>query len=71
VIYNVAPLMLADQIKEIEALDPYKIRLQFSIENSEQTEAILNLYGKLFLEKQEAEVPDIEFTRGHFKRGVK
>ena len=71
VIYNVAPLMLADQKKEIDALNPYKIRLQFTMENSEQTEKIINLYGKIFVENIETELPDIEFTRGHFKRGVK
>lgn len=71
VIYNVAPLMLADQKKEIEALDPYRMRLQFSVENFEQTKKMLELYGMTFLEKKEIDIPDIEFTRGHFKRGVK
>lgn len=71
VIYNAAPLMLADQKNEIETLNPYRIRLQFSTEDFKQTEHIINLYGKIFLEQIETEFLDIEFTRGHFKRGVK
>lgn len=71
VIYNVAPLMLVDQIKEIETLNPYKMRLQFSSEDSKLTDEILNLYGTVFLEKKDMAIPDIEYTRGHFKRGVK
>ncbi len=71
VIYNTAPLLLADQVNEIKMLNPKGIRLQFSVEDGRETEEILELYGKLFVENENADLPSIEFTRGHFKRGVK
>ena len=71
VIYNVAPLMLADQKNEIKTLDPYRIRLQFTSEDVKETRDILELYGEIFSKDLESDIPDMEYTRGHFKRGVK
>ncbi len=64
IIYNTLPLSLFDQKEQIESLGPRAIRLEFSLEDGKQTEKVLALYGK----EQE---PDFEFTRGHFKRGIK
>ena len=36
-----------------------------------QMEQILESYKNVFLEDKEIPMPDISFTRGHFKRGVK
>lgn len=71
VIYNTAPVMLADQINEINTLRAGKLRLQFTLENKEQTQQMLEVFGKTFVSQEEVEIPEMEFTRGHFKRGVK
>ena len=70
-IFNTAPVVLVDQREEIEDLSPKAIRLHFTIEGKEKTEQILELYKYVFIEKKLVEEPDMEFTRGHFKRGIK
>lgn len=70
-IFNTAPVVLVDQREEIEDLSPKAIRLHFTIEGKEKTEQILELYKDVFIEKKLVEEPDMEFTRGHFKRGIK
>ncbi len=71
IIYNSSPLMLISQKKEIEELNPAGIRLDFTEENKEQTKQMLNLYADVFLRGESPELPDADYTRGHFKRGVK
>ena len=71
VIYNTSPVLLVDQKNEIEMLSPKSLRLQFTAENGRETKEILELYGTFFKDNCEVSVPDIDFTRGHFKRGVK
>lgn len=70
-IFNTAPVVLVDQREEIEDLSPKAIRLHFTIEQKEKTNQVLELYKKVFIEKKLVEEPDMEFTRGHFKRGIK
>ena len=70
-IFNTAPVVLTDQRLEIEELSPKAIRLHFTIENAEKVDKVLDLYKKAFIEKELVEEPDMEFTRGHFKRGIK
>lgn len=65
VIYNSAPLNLFDQKAELEELKPDGYRIQFSIENGQETADILRKWtngGNDF--------SDTDFTRGHFKRGI-
>lgn len=71
VIYNSLPLMLADQAEEIRALSPGSLRLQFTTEDGRKTQEILDLYAEIFTEGKNRTLPDMEFTRGHWKRGVK
>lgn len=71
VIYNKAPLMLLDMYREVRSLNPAALRLQFTVENREETEKILDLYSAVYVCGRDAVPPDTEFTRGHFKRGVK
>ncbi|MDO4312745.1 MAG: DUF3656 domain-containing protein [Eubacteriales bacterium] len=71
VIYNSAPLMLHNQYKELCSLQPKALRLQFTVEDKKRTKEILKLFTALYLEGQIDSVPDMEFTKGHFKRGVK
>ena len=71
VMYNSAPLFLADKAEEIRKLMPAQIRLDFTVENKEQVREICKIYMNAFIEgkKMEPQIP--EYTRGHFKRGVK
>lgn len=71
VMYNCAPLVLAGERREVDALSLSCIRLDFTTEGKEEMRRILALYEKEFLRKEEAGMPDIEYTRGHFRRGVK
>lgn len=71
VMYNCAPLFLADLACEVQSLNPSGIRLDFTIEREERTREMIRLYRKAFLDHEKIETPDMEYTRGHFKRGVK
>lgn len=71
VIYNSAPLFLADQAEEICRMHPGEVRMDFSTESAQETARMLQIYQKAFLEKEKTEPPGTAFTRGHFKRGVK
>lgn len=70
VIYNTAPLMLADQKQEIQELAPKALRLHFTIESKEKVKEVLKIYEDVFINGKDSEI-QIEFTRGHFKRGIK
>ncbi len=71
VIYNTAPVVLTDQKKEILELAPKALRLHFTVENKKKVQEILSLYEDVFLKGSTVTEPDMEFTRGHFKRGIK
>ena len=71
VIYNSAPLMLADKYQQLEELGCRAFRLQFSTEDGKRTREIIDLYTLAFAKGKEVSLPKEEFTRGHFKRGVK
>lgn len=71
IIYNTLPVVLIDQKGEIEQLMPKAVRLQFTVEKKEEVKKVLDVYRAVFLEGEAASEPDLEFTRGHFKRGIK
>lgn len=71
IIYNTAPLVLADQKQEIKRLAPPALRMAFTLEDEGQTRQILKLYQDVFINGREADKFSFEFTRGHFKRGIK
>lgn len=71
VIYNPVPLMLVKQKKEVKELKPSALRLDFTIETPKDVRCVLDMYRDIFLEEQERKIPDISYTKGHFKRGVK
>lgn len=70
-IYNSSPLMLADRYREIKGLEPESVRLQFSAEDKKRTADVLELYAAAYRSGRTCPAPEGEFTRGHFKRGVK
>ncbi|MDO4343524.1 MAG: U32 family peptidase [Eubacteriales bacterium] len=70
VIYNSTPLELDGSVQGIRRLCPSAIRLQFTSESPEDTEATVRRYIKAFFEGGEDTEKRKDFTRGHFERGV-
>ena len=71
VMYNSAPLFLADKAEEVHALAPTELRLDFTTESSGQVKEICHAYTLAFEKGCKTEPPMQDYTRGHFKRGVK
>ena len=71
VIYNTAPLYLADQPETMEGLRTRKIRLDFSGEEAAETRQVAEAYYKAWICGEKVSCPGKEYTRGHMKRGVK
>lgn len=72
VIYNTSPTMLGDQKKEIEELAPKALILAFSREDRQTMENVLSWFEKALRDGSKKPADwDGDFTRGHFKRGVK
>lgn len=71
VIYNMAPTLLADQKAEIKNLRPAALLLAFTRESGKQTEFILQWFYRVLQGQAEPCTWAGDFTRGHFKRGVK
>lgn len=65
VILNQVPLYLADIQNEVERLGAKRGRLMFTCENADEVRRILRLY-----ERREA-FAEGEFTRGHWKKGIR
>lgn len=71
IIYNTAPLVLTDQKEEVQKLSPKALRIQFTTEDSAMIQYVMKLYEDVYVKNLERKDPDMEFTRGHFKRGIK
>ena len=71
VIYNSAPLYLADQPEILNRIQSKKIRLDFSRENKQETRKVLEAYYKAWNCKESVPYSGSDYTRGHIKRGVK
>ena len=71
VIYNSAPLVLLNNKEDIEKLNPSVLRLDFSLESKEETKQILDMYMRSFFGGEKIDISEMDYTRGHFKRGVK
>lgn len=70
VIYNDAPLYLLDLKEDISRLHPVSVRLEFSIENAEETKNILERYFKIIHKNIPVSDMPKHYTRGHFRRGI-
>ena len=70
VMYNTSPLLLADQQMKIMRLHPRALRLAFTTENGEDMQKILCMFRNIYVENTECPIPKMDYTRGHFKRGV-
>ncbi len=70
VLYNTVPLSLHGQLEGMERFDFEVYRLEFTIEDLDETEAVLSYYRKRVLKGETDAFPFEEFTNGHYKRGV-
>lgn len=71
VIYNTAPLFLADKAEELRKLSVQELRLDFTVESPEESAAVIAAYCDGFIWGIPTARPKSEFTRGHYQRGVK
>nr|WP_106788295.1 U32 family peptidase [Massilistercora timonensis] len=71
IIYNCAPLDLVSLADEVESLDPAGLRIDLTFETKEEAERILKRCYRTFVLGEKDLPPEGEYTRGHFKRGVK
>lgn len=69
-IYNTSPLSLLGMEAITARLRPSVIRMQFTIESEAEVKALLHAYVGSFYQGQTMKNPTIDFTRGHFKRGI-
>lgn len=69
VIYNSQPLSLLNLRAQVAELAPAFLRLSFTLESAEQTRQVLERFERNYCKKQPVDEL-LEFTRGHFKRGV-
>ena len=67
IIYNALPLSLHDKVLkgEMQTL----MRMQFSVENGEETRRVLHFWKSVLCGVQ-TQIPYEEYTLGHEKRGV-
>ncbi len=70
VIYNICPLALFHQYRQIQALHPKSVRLSFTVENGDQVAQVFEYYRQALAGKTEKNGYGGKFTNGHFKRGV-
>lgn len=69
-IYNPSPVSLLGNEDLIRRMGLARIRLQFTVEDAQQTEKVLEAFSASFMGGKTIEPPFKDFTRGHFKRGV-
>ncbi|GFI21801.1 putative protease YdcP [Lachnospiraceae bacterium] len=73
ILYNTVPLSLHKQLAQILKKNYQALRIDFSIEDKQQTKAVLEFYfNQITCPETEITVkfPLGEFTNGHYKRGV-
>lgn len=70
VLYNICPLALFHQIKQIQSLGPGSLRLSFTVESGEDVEQIFAYYRHALVGTLDKCSYRGDFTNGHFKRGV-
>ena len=70
-IYNGSVLSLLNNKREINQLNPKQVRLDFTLETSEEMLKIAKTYIDVFRYNKEADKEFIkDYTKGHFKRGI-
>lgn len=75
VLYNTVPMSLHSQLKALMNCNCAVYRIEFSLENEQETKEILNYYLSAINSYENGvdnkkEFPFEQFTNGHYKRGV-
>lgn len=72
VVYNTVPLFLLDEREALTGLTPAGFRIHLTVEDRQEAGRILALYENMWEGKGGTGGQDygMEFTRGHFKRGI-
>lgn len=71
IIYNSSPTIIFDLKDDIVELNPRALRLNFTIEDENTTKEILKLCEDALENNLDVSITKSEFTRGHFRRGIK
>lgn len=72
IIYNALPLSLLKEVNEIKKMGITRYRLNFTLENKEETRRIAAGFAASYIkgERPDAKLLQMEVTKGHFNRGV-
>ena len=70
IFYNSTPLSLFGDKQPVKKLNPGGIRLSFTIESPSEVRQITGAFVRSWVYGEEGTLPEREYTRGHFKRGV-
>ena len=70
-IYNPEPLVLFGEKETLEQLNPGSLRFQFTKESKEDMKIVFQRFQKCFYEGQKPDTFDWNYTKGHFRRGIK
>lgn len=70
ILYNTVPLSLHGQINSLLQKSFGVYRLDFTLENAEETSSILDFYSHIWNQEELLPFPCRDFTNGHYKRGV-
>ena len=70
IIYNGQVLSLLKYNREVLGLSPKNIRLDFTFETAEEMQRVLSAFVAEFYQKEKAMTEILDYTTGHFKRGV-
>lgn len=70
ILYNISPVALFHQFKEVQSLNPASVRLSFSVEDSREVALVFQYYRQALAGTLNKEHYLLDFTNGHFKRGV-
>lgn len=70
VIYNISPLALFHQFKEVKSLKPSSVRFSFSVESGREVDLVFQYYRQAMAGTFSKSHYLKDFTNGHFKRGV-
>ncbi|MCF0133997.1 MAG: U32 family peptidase [Blautia sp.] len=68
IIYNSIPTGLINEKQSVEALGMRSLRLAFTIETKKEALQVYRNFCRVYMEGKKA--PDLNFTKGHFKRGA-
>ena len=70
IIYNISPLALFHQFREIQMIQPASVRISFTMEEGREIEQVFQYYRQALSGILDKNSYLKEFTNGHFKRGV-